>query len=641
MAYCSAAGASVCSAVTYVGTTCYLKKSFSNTVRPSTGNTAVIYVAPPGYPPPTANGQYRSSGCGTAVNSQISVGGASTAFTGTGPDGYLRSFNIHVPSSYNINNAAPLIMVFHGRGDSGTAVESGTGYSLERINPYGIAVYPTAVKDSTGQPTWQGDPSYVGNTTINDMGFVQALIANISSQYCIDTSRIFAAGFSNGGGLVNVMACDPVMSTVFNAFGPHSGAYYTQTGDSNTFGSLSGLLGLVTQFRLANWPHQYSLGTNGGYIDAAALSLNFFYKWTNPAGPSQDYLSSIYASTPTAKPISCPSTLSITTTTTTYTTTSSSSNTPSITSASSLITAAPVSGSGTPTTSASAVSAPGNTVSTSLNGYPVYTTTPSCPDSNGTYYYDPYVGDSVNGLYYFIMCGYDITSGAKTSFPASTWQQCFSICDNYPTCTSFTFSAGSCFIKRVNAPYVSSGGDFVQASQNPVRGNLVTQSGVIVTTTTTTTPGATSGAAGGASSTYTGPVVSQTSYACPANDQQNVVDASGYVYTLGCNNDTTGGGTLYTGGSSGFNACFGICDGVAGCNGFTWSGNCYLKVNMANMRFQPGVGKTRPSGCCWDQYYHYRVILGLLNFFVQLELGELQSHHLVSDLVFDLIDSHV
>ncbi|KAI4725668.1 hypothetical protein E4T49_06557 [Aureobasidium sp. EXF-10728] len=206
----------------------------ANVVRPSGGNTAVIYVAPPGYPPPTANGQYRSSGCGTPVNSQISVGGASTAFTGTGPDGYLRSFNIHVPSSYNINNAAPLIMVFHGRGDSGTAVESGTGYSLERINPYGIAVYPTAVKDSTGQPTWQGDPSYVGNNTINDMGFVQALIANISSQYCIDTSRIFAAGFSNGGGLVNVMACDPTMSTVFNAFGPHSGAYYTQTGDSNT-----------------------------------------------------------------------------------------------------------------------------------------------------------------------------------------------------------------------------------------------------------------------------------------------------------------------------------------------------------------------------------------------------------------------
>ncbi|KAG9898579.1 alpha/beta-hydrolase, partial [Aureobasidium melanogenum] len=399
MSYCSAAGSSVCTTVTYVGTACYLKQSFSTIIRPSSGNTATIYYAPPAYPAPVANGQYRSSGCGTPLNSAISAGGASSVFYGNGSDGYVHSYNVHVPSGYDPNKAAPLILVFHGRGESGSQVESETGFSLARINPYGIAVYPTAIQDSTGQPTWQGDPSYVGNTTINDLNFVRTLVANISSQYCIDTSRVFAAGFSNGGGLVNVLACDPVMSTVFNAFAPHSGAYYTQTSDSNTacfpntvltndlvhsvcspsgrvpmiefhgdndqvipyfgggrrgyclpaiphwsqdwatrnnlttdnvttvtnggnvtkaeFGSLSGLLGLVTQFRLAGWPHEYSLGSNSGPIDAAAFSLDFFYRWTNPAGPSQDYLSSIYASTTSARVISCPSTLSITTTTTT------------------------------------------------------------------------------------------------------------------------------------------------------------------------------------------------------------------------------------------------------------------------------------------------------------------------------------
>ncbi|KEQ61746.1 alpha/beta-hydrolase, partial [Aureobasidium melanogenum CBS 110374] len=249
------------------------------------------------------------------------------------------SYNVHVPSGYDPNKAAPLILAFHGRGETGSNLESETGFSLARINPYGIVVYPTAIQDSSGYTTWQGDPSYVGNGTINDMNFVRTLVANMSSQYCIDTSRVFAAGFSNGGGLVNVLACDPVMSTVFNAFAPHSGAYYTQTGDSNTvcfpntvttndlvhsvcspagrvpiiefhgdndgvipyfgggrrgyclpaiphwsqdwatrnnlttdnvttvtnggnvtkaeFGSLAGLLGLVTQFRLANWPHSY------------------------------------------------------------------------------------------------------------------------------------------------------------------------------------------------------------------------------------------------------------------------------------------------------------------------------------------------------------------------------------------------
>ncbi|THW29086.1 hypothetical protein D6D23_01363 [Aureobasidium pullulans] len=125
-------------------------------------------------------------------------------------------------------------MAFHGRGDSGSAMESNSGLSIERINPYGISVYPTAIKDQDQQNTWQGDPSYATNRTVDDIGFVRALVTNISAQYCVDTSRVFAAGMSNGGGFVNVLACDPVMSSVFNAFAPHSGAFYTSTGDSNT-----------------------------------------------------------------------------------------------------------------------------------------------------------------------------------------------------------------------------------------------------------------------------------------------------------------------------------------------------------------------------------------------------------------------
>ena len=567
MAYCSADKANSCTTVTYVGTACYLKRTFSNIVRPSSGNTATIYVAAPGYPAPVSNGLYRSTGCGTPLNSQINAGGASVQFSGNGSDGYVHTYNIHVPSTYDPNKAAPLILVFHGRGDSGTAVESGTGFSLERINPYGISVYPTAIKDSTGQPTWQGDPSWVGNTTINDLNFINTLVANISSQFCIDTSRVFAAGQSNGGGITNVLACDPVMSTVFNAFAPHSGAFYTQITDSSSvclpntiltndlvhsvcsparrvpmiefhgdndgtipyfgggrrgyclpaiphwtqdwatrnnlttdnvttitnggnvtiaqFGSSSGLLGLVTQFRLFNWPHQYSFGSGpgGGYIDAAAFSLNFFYKWTNPAGPSQDYLSSIYASTGTPSAISCPSTLSITTTTTTTTSTSSStvsatttttgssstgssssvssttsssltsSVSPTITSAGTLTTGVAT---GTSVTSASAVSNSGGAVSSTYMGYPVSTNVPTCPQSNGTYYYDPYQNGTVNGLYYFIMCGYDLSAAANTVYGnIQNFQQCFAICDGFPTCTSFTYHVGQCFIKRIVGTYIS------------------------------------------------------------------------------------------------------------------------------------------------------------------------------------------
>lgn len=88
------------------------------------------------------------------------------------------------------------------------------------------------------QNEWQSDPDVFSNTHINDIHFVSALVANLSAQYCVDTGRIFMAGFSNGGGFVGVAACDPTLSVTFAAFGAHSGALYTNTTDSNCAGNI-------------------------------------------------------------------------------------------------------------------------------------------------------------------------------------------------------------------------------------------------------------------------------------------------------------------------------------------------------------------------------------------------------------------
>ncbi|KAH0139151.1 hypothetical protein KCU67_g15258, partial [Aureobasidium melanogenum] len=145
------------------------------------------------------------------------------------------------------------------------------------------------------------------------------------------------------------------------------------------------------------------------------------------------------------------------------------------------------------------------------------------------------------------------------------------------------------YIKRVVSPYTSLGGDYVQASQNPVRGNLVTVTGGTSSSSSSTSSGGVV-VSSSTTSTSLAPLVSSANYSCPANDQQRVVDVNGYVYTLGCGNDTTGGGTLYSGASD-FNGCFSICDGVVGCTGFTWYGNCYIKQNVANMAFVSQSGR--------------------------------------------------
>ena len=85
------------------------------------------------------------------------------------------------------------------------------------------------------QKEWQGDPS---SKNVDDVAFTMNLLDDVESRYCVDRSRIYAAGKSNGGGFTNLLACDKTASTRIAAFAPVSGAYYQTTDegkcDANT-----------------------------------------------------------------------------------------------------------------------------------------------------------------------------------------------------------------------------------------------------------------------------------------------------------------------------------------------------------------------------------------------------------------------
>lgn len=73
--------------------------------------------------------------------------------------------------------------------------------------------------------TWQGVPG----VTTNDIQFTVDILNEVESLYCINPSRITAAGKSDGAGFCNVLACDSVASKRIAAFAPVSGAYYVNT----------------------------------------------------------------------------------------------------------------------------------------------------------------------------------------------------------------------------------------------------------------------------------------------------------------------------------------------------------------------------------------------------------------------------
>ncbi|KAG9669733.1 carbohydrate esterase family 1 protein, partial [Aureobasidium melanogenum] len=226
-----------CAAVTYIGTACYFKKAFSSLITNPSASSAFM-INTQNYPVPASGNSKASSGCGSALPAGIQLGGSSTTFNITS-NGVIRSFNIHVPTSYKNNKAAPLIVAYHGRSNNQLSVESDSQLSSETWNPYAISVYPLGINEQ-----WEGDPATVGGN-YDDLGFTSDLLDYISTNYCIDTSRMLAAGFSNGGGFVGTLACDPTLSTRFSTFAANSGAEYTNT--TGTCNPPSVLTNTITQ----------------------------------------------------------------------------------------------------------------------------------------------------------------------------------------------------------------------------------------------------------------------------------------------------------------------------------------------------------------------------------------------------------
>jgi len=78
-------------------------------------------------------------------------------------------------------------------------------------------------------------PQGIGNAWNNgggsDVEFSRALITQLKSQLCIDTTRIFAEGFSMGGSMSYAVAC--AMSDIFRAVAVHSGGPMSGCDKSN------------------------------------------------------------------------------------------------------------------------------------------------------------------------------------------------------------------------------------------------------------------------------------------------------------------------------------------------------------------------------------------------------------------------
>jgi polyhydroxybutyrate depolymerase len=118
--------------------------------------------------------------------------------------GISRFYEIYVPPAYDKTKPLPVVMVFHGGlGYPGIVrFETGMDRTAER-NGF-IAVYPAGTPSTRLANdrllVWNdGRPSKGRIKMGDDVGFVVAVLDDLSNLFNIDKNRIYATGFSNGG----------------------------------------------------------------------------------------------------------------------------------------------------------------------------------------------------------------------------------------------------------------------------------------------------------------------------------------------------------------------------------------------------------------------------------------------------------
>lgn len=140
-----------------------------------------------------------------------------------------RTYLLHIPRGYRNTVGQSLVLSFHGHGSNAKQQQNVTGFSALADTYDVIVAYPQGVVGPDQHTGWATGPHR--NPRTNDVLFVSNLLNRLQSMLCINPRKIFAVGFSNGGGMTNMLACK--LAGRFAAFASVAGAYPAVPGGCN------------------------------------------------------------------------------------------------------------------------------------------------------------------------------------------------------------------------------------------------------------------------------------------------------------------------------------------------------------------------------------------------------------------------
>ncbi len=126
-------------------------------------------------------------------------------------NGLERTYILYVPAAYTPQTPAPLVIMLHGGGGTAKAALRETEWALKAEKEGFLAAFPNAMARDPSRPSsFAGNPQlwndgsdrfYPGQTAPDDVGFIAAMLDDLSARFAVDERRVFVTGFSNGASM--------------------------------------------------------------------------------------------------------------------------------------------------------------------------------------------------------------------------------------------------------------------------------------------------------------------------------------------------------------------------------------------------------------------------------------------------------
>jgi polyhydroxybutyrate depolymerase len=119
-------------------------------------------------------------------------------------DGLNRSYRLRIPPAGGSSDLLPLVINMHGFSNSASIQENLSGMNAVADTANFYVVYPNGTNLFLFLKGWYME---LEGTPVDDVAFLSALIDELVANYNIDASRVFATGYSMGGGMAVSLAC--------------------------------------------------------------------------------------------------------------------------------------------------------------------------------------------------------------------------------------------------------------------------------------------------------------------------------------------------------------------------------------------------------------------------------------------------